>query len=149
MSDAPPSHSFSCTLADAGAIPIDFDQRAVFGSARPPVVVSLNGYRYRSTIAVMSGTTFVPLRRSHREAVGVAQGDTVEVTLTLDTAPRTVDVPEVLADALNGADVRDGWDRLSYTAQREQVEAVETAKRPETRKRRIAAAVALARSRAG
>lgn len=144
----PPRHRFTVTIVDEGAIPIDFDQRAVFGRARPPVVVEVGGHSYRSTIAVMSGVTFVPLRRSNREAAGVTQGDVVEVTLTLDTAPRTVDLPAALADALETAGVRDGWGRLSYSAQREQVEAVEGAKRPETREKRIAAAVALAATRA-
>ena len=144
-----PSTTFTCTLIDEGAIPIDFDQRAVFGRARPPVVVSLNGHSYRSTIAVMNGASFVPLRRSNREAAGVEGGQTIEVTLTLDTAPRTVEVPPELSVALDAAGVQDGWDRLSYSAQREQVEAVESAKRPETRERRIAAAVALAKTRAG
>jgi hypothetical protein len=144
----PPRHRFTVTIADEGAIPIEFDQRAVFGRARPPVVVELGGHSYRSTIAVMNGVTFVPLRRSNREAAGVTQGDVVEVTLTLDTAPRTVELPEALADALDAAGVRDGWARLSYSAQREQVEAVSGAKRAETREKRIAAAVALAASRA-
>jgi hypothetical protein len=143
-----PSITFTCTLIDEGAIPIDFDQRAVFGRARPPVVVSLGGHSYRSTIAVMGGVTFVPLHRSNREAAGVESGQTVEVTLTLDTAPRTVEVPQELAEALDAAGVQAGWNRLSYTARREQVEAVESAKRAETRERRIAAAVALAKTRA-
>jgi hypothetical protein len=143
-----PSITFTCTLIDEGAIPITFDQRAVFGSARPPVVVSLGGHSYRSTIAVMSGVTFVPLRRSNREAAGVEGGQTIEVTLALDTAPRTVEVPQELAEALDAAGVQAGWNRLSYTARREQVEAVESAKRAETRERRIAAAVALAKTRA-
>jgi hypothetical protein len=143
-----PAITFTCTLIDEGAIPIDFDQRAAFGSARPPVVVSLNGHSYRSTIAVMGGITFVPLRRSNREAAGVESGQTVEVTLTLDTAPRTVEVPQELAEALDAAGAQAGWNRLSYTARREQVEAVESAKRAETRERRIAAAVALAKTRA-
>lgn len=144
----PPRHRFTVTIVDEGAIPIDFDQRAVFGRARPPVVVEVGGHRYRSTIAIMSGTTFVPLRRSNREAAGVQRGDVVEVTLTLDIAPRTVELPEGLADALYAAGVRLGWARLSYSAQREQVEAIESAKRPETREKRIAAAIALAATRA-
>ena len=88
-----PTITFTVALLSEGAmsaIPIAFDQRAVFGKARPPVVVTINGYSYRSTIAIMSGETFVPLRTSHREAAGVAQGGTYEVTLTLDTAPGLV-----------------------------------------------------------
>jgi hypothetical protein len=144
---SPPRHRFTVTIADDGAIPVDFDQRAVFGRARPPVVVEVGGHRYRSTIAVMNGVTFVPLRRSNREAAGVTQGDVVEVTLTLDTEPRTIELPGVLANALDTASVRLGRERLSYSAQREQVAAVESARRPETRAKRIAAAIALAATR--
>jgi hypothetical protein len=150
VSDAPPACTFTCTLLVDGqmsAIPIDFDQRAVFGQVRPPVVVTLGGYSYRSTIAIMGGITFVPLRKSNREAAGLAGGETIEVTLTLDTAPRTINLPDALAEALDAAGVRAGWDRLSYTAQREQAEAITGAKRPETREKRIAAAVALAATR--
>jgi hypothetical protein len=142
MTEAP-TITFNCTLADEGMIPIDFDQRAVFGKARPPVVVELRGHSYRSTIAIMSGITFVPLRRSNREAAGVAAGDTIEVTLTLDTAPRTVDPPGDLAAAIDRTGLRGAWDNLSYSRQRETVEAIETAKRDETRDRRIMAAIAM------
>ena len=144
----PPRCTFTVTLVDPGAIPIEFDQRAVFGRARPAVVVEIGGYSYRSTIAVMNGRTFVPLRRSHREAAGIGAGDTVTVTLTLDTAPRTVAPLPALAAALAAAGVRDGWDRLSPTAQREANDAIAAAKRPETRSKRLAAAVALAAARA-
>ncbi len=75
------------------------------------------------------------------------RGDIIDVTLTLDTAPRTVTVPDVLGAALNDADVRAGWDRLSYSTQREHAEAVNGAKRPEARDKRIAAAVAAAKAR--
>ena len=147
----PPSISFDATLcADDGmsAIPIAFDQRAVFGQARPSVVVTINGYRYRSTIAIMRGQTFVPLRRSNRLAAGVEQAGTYPVTLTLDTEPRTVDVPPALADALEVAGVRGGWDKLSHTHQREHAEAIAAAKRDDTRAKRVAAAVQAASARA-
>lgn len=140
--DDVPSITFTATLADEGMIPVTFDQRAVFGRARPPVVVAIGGHRYRSTIAIMSGATFVPLRRSHREAAGVAQGDTVEVTLTLDTAPREVDLPVDAAAALDAAGLRPAWDALSYTRRREHAEAIAGAKRPDTRARRVAALLA-------
>lgn len=141
---APPSRTFTWTAPDEegmGAIAVPFDQRAVFGRARPPVVVTIKGYSYRSTIAIMSNNTFVPLRRSHREAAGVGPGEEVEVTLTLDTEPRDVGVPDDLAAALDAAGARAAWDKLAFTHKREHVEAIEQAKRPETRAKRIAAAV--------
>ncbi|HVI98789.1 MAG TPA: YdeI/OmpD-associated family protein [Sphingomonas sp.] len=141
MIDTPPSRTFALALDDEFTIVVPFDPRAVFGKARPPVVVTINGYSYRSTIAIMGGVTFVPLRMSNREAAGVAAGDTIEVTLTLDTAPRTVTPPGELAAALREARLEAAWDALSYTNQREAAEAVESAKKPETRTRRIAATI--------
>lgn len=122
------------------AIPIAFDQRAVFGRARPPVIVALDGYSYRSTIAIMDGRTFIPLRRGHREAARLRAGDTVRVTLTLDAAPREVALPADLEECLATADARPAWDDLSFMRRHELVDAIETAKRPDTREKRIAAA---------
>lgn len=147
----PPAITFTAQLMADGemsAIPITFDQRAVFGKARPPVVVAINGHTYRSTIAIMSGETFVPLRRSARLAANVDQAGAYEVTLTLDTAPREVELPNELAAALDAAGVRAGWDKLSFTAQREYVEAIADAKREETRTKRLVAAVQAAAARA-
>lgn len=107
--------------------------------------MEVGGYAYRSTVAIMSGETFVPFRRSHREAAGVTAGATVRVTLTLDTEFRDVAVPDDLSDALAGAGLREAWDRLSVTRRREQVEGLESARRPDTRARRLAAALAALR----
>jgi len=143
--------SFRATLVRDGSschIPVPFDPREAFGRARPPVTVTLNGYSYRSTLFSMGGRRFVPLRRSHREAAGVAGDETLKVTLALDEAPRVVTPPLDLARALRAAPP--AWERfreLSFTHQREHVEAIDEAKRPETRARRIENAVAALKSR--
>jgi hypothetical protein len=128
-------------------IPVPFDPRAVFGRVRAPVRVTLAGYTYPSTIASMGDGPCVPLRRSHREAAGLVGDETVTVTLELDTVKRVVEPPPDLVAALRAAPPAWArWGGLSFTHQREHVEAVLEAKRPETRARRIAAAVrALAR----
>lgn len=116
---------------------------ALGNTKRPKVVVSLNGYSYRSTVAAYGDVFMLPLSAEHREAAGVATGEAVEVTLELDQAPRTVDVPHDLAAALAekpGATA--AFDALSYTARKEHVRQVESAKAQETRDRRIAAIVA-------
>jgi hypothetical protein len=121
------------------AIPVPFDPKAVFGKARAPVKVTLNRYSYRSTIAIMGGEAFIPLRRSHREAAGLEGTETLRVRLELDAEPREVKLP---ADLLNALGTRRAiwkrWQALSFTHQREHVEAVEQAKKPDTRARRIA-----------
>lgn len=123
-------------------IPVPFDPKPVFGKVKAPVTVTLNGYTYRSTIASMGAGPCLPLRRSHREAAGLEGGETLSVTLALDTDKREVTPPADLVKALKAAPP--AWERfrsLSYTHQREHAEAVEQAKKPETRARRIASTV--------
>ncbi|HEU5057437.1 MAG TPA: YdeI/OmpD-associated family protein [Kofleriaceae bacterium] len=129
-------------------IPVPFDPKEVFGKVRAPVVVKLGGHSFRSTIAAMGGTVCVPLRRSNREAAGLEGGETVTVELALDAAKRAVAPPRDLVAALRAAPPAwERWRELSFTHQREHVEAIEGAKRPETRARRIANAVAMLRGR--
>ena len=123
------------------AIPLPFDPRAEFGKVRAPVKVTINKHTWRSTIAAMGGPACIPFRRSNREAAGVSDGDIVTVRVELDTDARTVTAPPDLLKALRSAGLIDRWKALSYTHQREHVEAIEDAKKPETRARRIAAAV--------
>ncbi|WP_159570447.1 YdeI/OmpD-associated family protein [Curtobacterium sp. 18060] len=115
---------------------------ALGAGKRPPVVVTINGgYTYRSTVGVMDEQFLVPLSASHREAAGIAAGDTVEVTLVVDTQPRVIDLPDDLAAALQEAGVRAAFDTLSNSRQRALADPVSQAKAPETRARRIAKAV--------
>ncbi|MCB8932549.1 MAG: YdeI/OmpD-associated family protein [Fimbriimonadaceae bacterium] len=142
---ANPCITVHVTLLSDGAtcaIPVGFDPKELFGKVRAPVKVTLNGFTFRSTIASMGGETFIPLRRSNREAAGLAGGESLDVRIELDTESRTVEPPRDLADALKtapGAWTR--WNELSFTHQRETVEAVEGAKRSETRALRIERAV--------
>jgi hypothetical protein len=129
-------------------IPVPFDPAPIFGLTRAKVVVELGGHTFRSTIASMGDGACLPLRRSNREAAGLEGGETVPVTLTLDTEPRVVEPPADLVKALRAAPPAwQRWGELSYTHQREHAEAVEGAKKPETRARRIAAAVEMLRAR--
>jgi hypothetical protein len=127
----------------ATGLPVPSDLIEALGSGkRPAVVVTLDGgYTYRSTVGVMNEQFLVPLSAEHREASGVAAGDSVVVTLTLDTLPRTVDLPEDLAAAFAEAGVRAAFDTLSASRQRALVDPVTQAKAPETRARRVAKAV--------
>jgi hypothetical protein len=135
---------------DMCAIPVPFDPKAVFGKVRAPVRVTINGYTFRSTIARMGGQTFIPLRRSNREAAAVVGGDRVTVRIAADSDARVVAVPADLAEALKAkAGLWKRWGELSYTNQRECVESVLGAKRSETRERRIAKVVDLVVENAG
>ncbi|MBZ9751084.1 YdeI/OmpD-associated family protein [Deinococcus sp. HMF7604] len=106
---------------------------------KPAVTVTLNGYTYRSTVAVMGGRYMLPVSAEHRQGAGVQAGDHVSVTLHLDTEPRQVTVPDDLQAALDGTPgASERFRRLSYSQQRQHVLAVEGTKNPETRARRVA-----------
>jgi hypothetical protein len=143
--------TFKTTIVRDGSIcffRVPFDPQPVFGKVRAPVTVTLNGHSYRSTIASMGDGPCLPLRRSNREAAGLEGGETLQVTLELDALPRTVKPPPDLVKALKAtADAWDHWQKLSYSHQREHVEAIEQAKKPETRVRRIAQAVQMVAAR--
>jgi hypothetical protein len=109
---------------------------------KPPVVVTLNGYTYRNTVAVMGGRYMVALSVKHREAAGVAGGDELEVDLVLDDQPREVVVPADFAAALDAEPkARTFYDGLTYSQRNWFVLGIEEAKKPETRANRITKAV--------
>jgi hypothetical protein len=111
-------------------------------SRKPKVVITLKGYTYRSTVAVMDGQFLLPLAKEHRDNAGVKAGDKVEVILEVDDAPREVEVPKDLAAALKKAGLRAAFDALAFSYRKEHVRAIEGAKALETRLRRIEKAVA-------
>jgi len=128
---------------EATGIPVPDDVVANLAAGkRPALVVTINGYSYRTTLATMSGTSILSLSAEHRNAAGVSAGDAVEVTLELDTQPRTVEVPDDLAAALSDQGLREAFDALSYSARKEHVRQVESAKAAETRARRVAGVIA-------
>jgi hypothetical protein len=119
------------------------------GGKRPKVSVTINGKTYRSSIAVMGGKFMVGVSAENRALTGVKGGDVVDVTVELDTAPREVEVPEDFAAALEVVpDAKAAFARMTYSHQRAHVDAINGAKAPETRRRRIDKAVEQLQSKA-
>ncbi|WP_439678703.1 YdeI/OmpD-associated family protein [Embleya sp. MST-111070] len=115
---------------------------ALGGGARPPVTITVNGHSWKSRVALLRGRHLLGLSNANRQAAGVAIGDEVEVELRLDTEPRVVVEPPDFAQALDDDPIaRTAYDNLAYSHKREHVRAIETAKRPETRQRRIEKAI--------
>ena len=110
--------------------------------ARPPVTITINGHRWKSRVAIMRGRHLLGLSKANRQAAGVATGDEVEVELELDTEPRVVVEPMDFARALDDDPAaRAAFDSLTDSRKREHVRAIENAKKPETRRRRIEKAI--------
>jgi len=133
---------------NACAVVLDDEQVAAVGEGRRrfPVVATVNGYTWRTSVARMGGEFLVGLNREVREGAAVATGDTVDVALELDTAPREVEVPEALATALEGdPEARAAFDGLAFTHRKEFARWIEEAKREETRERRVGQALQMLR----
>jgi hypothetical protein len=140
--------TFETTLSASGnntgiEVPADVIERLGHGK-RPPVLVTVNDYEYRNTVAVMGGRYMIGVSAAVRAATGLKGGDPIRVTLTVADSPREVDVPTDFAAALDAQQpARQFFDKLSNSLQRYHVENINAAKAPETRQRRIDKAVAL------
>ncbi len=119
---------------------------ALASGKRPAVTVTINGFTYRNTVAVMGGQYMIGVSAENRAGAGVKGGDEVDVDIELDTAPRVVSVPADFAAALDAEpDARRTFDGLSNSNKGWHVLQVEGAKSDETRQRRIAKSVAALR----
>ena len=115
---------------------------ALGAGKRPKVSLTLRGYTYRSSVAVVSGEYMVGVSADVRAAAGVAGGDEVDVDIELDTAPREVTVPPDFGAALDAEpDARRTFDALSYSNKSWHTLQLEGAKTDETRQRRIARSI--------
>jgi hypothetical protein len=113
---------------------------------RPAVTVTINGFTYRNTVAVMGGEYWVGVSAENRAGAGVAGGDEIDVDIELDTEPRVVTEPADFAAALDAEpDARRTFDALSNSNKGWHVLQVEGAKTDETRQRRIVKSIATLR----
>src|SRR3954470_2091638 len=109
---------------------------ALGSGRRPAVVVTVGGYTYRTTVAPMGGAYWIPLAAEHRAAAGLRAEQEVDVDIELDSAPRTVELPDDLSAAMDDA-ARSAFDGLAPSHKKEWVRWVTDAKKPETRTARI------------
>ena len=113
---------------------------------RPRVTITVNGHSWKSRVAIMRGRYLLGLSIANRQAAGVVTGDQVEVELEFDPEPRVVVEPADFARALRADPIaRAAYDCLPDGGKREHVRAIESAKRPEARIRRIEKALATLR----
>jgi hypothetical protein len=118
---------------------------ALGAGKRPAVTITVNGHSWKSRVAIMRGRYLLGLSNANRQAAGVVTGAEVEVEVDIDAEPRGAE-PADFARALDpDPAARTAYDHLSYGHQRAHVRAIESAKKPETRARRIEKALAMLR----
>jgi len=148
MAAEPRSVTFETTVAASGnntgiEVPGDLIDQLGAGK-RPPVLVNVNGYEYRNTVAVMDGRHMISISAAVRNATGLKGGDPIRVTLTVADTPREVNVPPDFAAALVADErARAFFGKLSNSVQRYHVDNINAAKSAGTRQRRIDKAIAL------
>jgi antitoxin component of MazEF toxin-antitoxin module len=117
------------------------------GARRFPVVATVNGYTWRTSVARMGDEFLLGLPKAVRQEAGVKAGDEVDVAIQLDAAPREVEVPEALAAAL-AADpqAKASFEHMAFTHRKEYARWVAEAKQEETRQRRVQRALEMIRA---
>ena len=115
---------------------LPFDTRDVWGRAKVPVEVTINGYTWRSTVGNRGGIQYIVVNAEARRNAGAKAGDFVTITLEPDTEKREVEVPVALQKAL-GMKLTQRLNSLSFTHQKEFVVWYSEAKKEDTRARRV------------
>jgi len=115
---------------------------------RVAVVATVDGYAWRTTVGPYRGRILLIVNAGARAATGLRGGETIEVELVADDAPRTVEMPEDLLAALADDPASLAWlAALAPSHRREHAHWIEEAKRPETRAARVARSAAMIRGR--
>jgi hypothetical protein len=129
--------------SEACGITIPFDVKEAWGALRVPVRGTINGFPFRSTVVRMAGCFLMAVNQGLRAGANAKAGDVIDVVMEPDEEPRAVTPPDDVARAIGKSKAaRAGWEAASYTRRKELILAVEDAKKPETRARRIQKAVA-------
>jgi hypothetical protein len=126
-------------------IGIPNDLVASFGAGkRPAVVATVNGIEVRTRIMVYGGQSLIGLSKAFRAEHELHPGQDVELTIALDQAPREIELPADFAEALAAdPEAQAAFDRLSFTNRKEYAVWIDSAKRADTRQRRLAEAPAM------
>jgi Bacteriocin-protection, YdeI or OmpD-Associated/Domain of unknown function (DUF1905) len=143
--------TFTTTLEPRGpaaAVVLTAEQVADVGEGKKafPVRATINEYTWAGRVSRMGGEFLLGLSREVRTGAGAEAGDEVTVTIALDEAPREVDVPSALAQALDGdAEAAARFEALAHTHRKELARWIAEAKKDETRERRVAQALEMLR----
>lgn len=132
---------------NATGITIPFDVEKIYGAKRVPVKAYINETEYQGSIVRMGGEYCLGIPKVFRDKAGIKAGDHIVVTIVHDTVERTVTLPDDLSIKLSERGLLEPWNTISFTQRKEMVRAINEAKQPETRERRIEKALSAAETR--
>ena len=121
---------------------IDFphDLEATFGVGNlvPFKATFDNRIIYKGSLTKMGGEiAMLLLRKDVRAELGKGPGETVDVVVELDEAPREVIIPDDVKLALETANLLETFEALPYSQRHDYVEGIRDAAKLETRLQRI------------
>jgi len=133
--------------ADGGGayILFPYDTEKEFGTrGKVPVQATFNGVPYAgSLIRYGQPQHMLGVLKAIREQIGKGPGDTIDVELWKDEAPRVLEVPAVFKTAMKKEGVLAAFEKLSYTHRKEYCRWITEAKKEETRSARMTKAIAM------
>ena len=134
--------SYTTTIIGDGnhaSIGIPEDQlKTIGGNKRAPLKITINDHTYQSTATGVNGKCMVVFPMRDREAAGVSAGDSINVTIELDSGYRNVDVPEQLVAALEADGLSKTFRDLTYSKRKEYARVIREANTAEALHRRLA-----------
>ena len=124
----------------AAAILLTDEQVAELGAGKAsPVVVDFGDRRIRLRLARMGGENMIGFSKASRAEAQVEIGQEIDVTIRVGTEERVVEIPPVLAEALDADPaVRAAFENLPPSKRKEMARQIADAKQDETRARRLA-----------
>ncbi len=124
---------------DGAYIEIPFDVEKVFGKKRVKVKATFDGVEYRGSIVRMGMPCYIiGITKEIRKKIGKESGDIIEVTIVKDDEERTIDIPEDLRVELKKEDnLKSIFESLSFSNKKKYINSITSAKKEETRRKRI------------
>lgn len=124
---------------EASCVIFPFDIEECFGTkGQVRVKATFDNVPYRGSLANMGFGHTLILTKDVKLKVGKNHGDTVSVTVQKDTEERVVEVPEALKAAFKTQPKAETfYNSLSYTNRKEYAQWINTAKREETKAKRL------------
>lgn len=128
---------------DACYIEIPLDVEKEFGAKRVKVKAMLDGAEYRGSIVRMGLPCYMlGITKEIRNKIGKQAGDIIQVEIEKDEEERIIILPQDFAAALEkNTAAQEFYQSLSYSGQRKYFQWVDSAKKEETRSKRVAEAV--------